>query len=76
MNLNEKEIEILKKYGSKNKEIKLINQISKKNGWTHNILGQWVFYVVQNTPFMYDGLETWANNIIHDLEDSENKHLK
>ncbi|MEG1723693.1 MAG: hypothetical protein RR303_11980 [Bacteroidales bacterium] len=76
MNLNKKEIAILKKYGSKNEEIELINEISRKNGWTHHILSQWVSYVVQNTPFMYDGLETWANHIAHELENSENKHLK
>lgn len=71
MDLNEKEITILKKYGGNDNEIELINAVSRRNGWTHDILSHWVSYVVRNTPFMHDKLEIWANNIADALEESE-----
>lgn len=71
MKLTDREIAILNRYGGNNKDFERINELSRENGWTHDILSHWISYVLENTPFMYDKLEIWANNIAEALKESE-----
>lgn len=67
MKLNKKEIAILRKYGSKNENIKFINNLSHDQGWQSDILSHYVEYVVSRCDIMNDYIEEWANNITKDL---------
>ncbi|MEG1574648.1 MAG: hypothetical protein RR341_06225 [Bacteroidales bacterium] len=69
MELNKKEIAILRKYGSKNENIEFINNQSRNEGWQSDILSHYLNYVVSRCGIMNDQIEEWANNIANDLNE-------